>query len=155
MRPVNARTGPTLMTGHDVGNAADNAASAILSQGSFRRFQVKNWVRSIAVAAMLSAGAVSGAFAQAKAAPASAASGKDLLAKSGCLACHAVDKKLVGPSYTDVANKYRSVKGAEDKITAHVLNGGGGVWGQIAMPPHKHIAEADIRSMVRFILATK
>ena len=80
---------------------------------------MKNWVRSIAVAAMLSAGAVSGAFAQAKAAPAGAASGKDLLAKSGCLACHAVDKKLVGPSYTDVANKYRSVKGAEDKITAH------------------------------------
>ena len=116
---------------------------------------MKNWVRSIAVAAMLSAGAVSGAFAQAKAAPAGAASGKDLLAKSGCLACHAADKKVVGPSYTDVANKYRSVKGAEDKITAHVINGGGGVWGQIAMPPHKHIAEADIRSMVRFILATK
>ena len=116
---------------------------------------MKNWVGSVAVAAMLSAGAVSGAFAQAKAAPASPASGKDLLAKSGCLGCHAVDKKIVGPSYTDVANKYRSVKGAEDKITAHVLNGGGGVWGQIAMPPHKHIPEADIRSMVRFILAAK
>ena len=61
---------------------------------------MKNWVRSIAVAAMLSAGAVSGAFAQAKAAPASGASGKDLLAKSGCLACHATDKKVVGPSDT-------------------------------------------------------
>lgn len=111
---------------------------------------MQNWVHSIALAAMLSAGAVSGAFAQA-----GAASGKDLLTKSGCLACHAVDKKVVGPSYTEVANKYRSVKGAEDKLTAHVLNGGGGVWGPIAMPPHKHIPEADIRSMVRFILATK
>ncbi|MFN9127791.1 MAG: c-type cytochrome [bacterium] len=154
-RPVNVRTGQALLIGHDTGNPADNAASDILSQVSFRRIQMKNWVGSVAVAAMLSAGAVSGAFAQAKAAPASAASGKDLLAKSGCLACHAADKKVVGPSYIDVANKYRSVKGAEDKITAHVLNGGGGVWGQIAMPPHKHIPEADIRSMVRFILATK
>ena len=116
---------------------------------------MQDWVRSIALAAMLSAGAVSGAFAQAKAAPASPASGKDLLGKSGCLACHAADKKVVGPSYIDVANKYRSVKGAEDKLTAHVLNGGGGVWGPIAMPPHKQIPEADIRSMVRFILSTK
>lgn len=106
---------------------------------------MQNWVRSIALAAILSAGAVSGAFAQ----------GKELLTKSGCLACHAADKKVVGPSYSDVANKYRSVKGAEDKLTAHVLNGGGGVWGPIAMPPHKHISEADIRSMVRFILTTK
>jgi cytochrome c len=116
---------------------------------------MKNWVGSIAVAAMLSAGAVSGAFAQAKAAPASPASGKDLLAKSGCLACHAADKKVVGPSYADVAKKYAGVKGAEDKVVAHVLNGGGGVWGQIPMPPHKHIAEADIRSMVRYIMTIK
>lgn len=116
---------------------------------------MKNWVGSIALAAMLSAGAVSGALAQATAAPASPASGKELLTKSGCLACHAADKKVVGPSYIDVATKYRSVKGAEDKLTAHVLNGGAGVWGQIPMPPHKHIPEADIRSMVKLILATK
>jgi cytochrome c len=116
---------------------------------------MKKWVGSIALAAMLSAGAVSGALAQAKAAPANPAAGKELLAKSGCLACHAVDKKLVGPAHLDVANKYRNVKGAEDKLVAHVLNGGGGVWGPIAMPPHKHIPEADIRSMVRYILTYK
>lgn len=108
---------------------------------------MKNWVGSIAVAAMLSAGAVSGAFAQ--------ASGKDLLAKSGCLACHAADKKVVGPSYAEVAKKFAGVKGAEDKLVAHVLNGGAGVWGQIPMPPHKHIPEADIRAMVRYIMTVK
>lgn len=114
-------------------------------------------VRSIALAAIVSAGAVSGAFAQAKgAAPAKGAdAGKDLLARSGCLACHAVDKKVVGPSYTDVANKYRGVKGSEDKVVAHVINGGAGVWGQIPMPPHKHIKEADVRSMVRYIFSLK
>lgn len=116
---------------------------------------MKNWVGSIALAAMLSAGAVSGAFAQAKAAPASPDSGRELLTKSGCLACHAADKKIVGPSHIDVATKYRSVKGAEDKLTLHVLNGGGGVWGQIPMPPHKHIPESDIRSMVKYILTLK
>ena len=116
---------------------------------------MKKWVGSIALAAMLSAGVVSGALAQSKAAPANPAAGKELLAKSGCLACHAVDKKLVGPAHLDVANKYRNVKGAEDKLVAHVLNGGGGVWGPIAMPPHKHIPEADIRSMVRYILTYK
>jgi cytochrome c len=116
---------------------------------------MKTWIRSIALAAMLSAGAVSGAFAQGKAAPAAPGAGKELLAKSGCLACHAVDKKLVGPAHLDVANKYRNVKGAEDKLVAHVVNGGGGVWGQIAMPPHKHIPEADIRTMVRYILTYK
>jgi len=117
-------------------------------------------LRTLAVAAMLSAGMVSGAFAQVKApaapaAPASATAGKDLLAKSGCLACHAVDKKLVGPAHLDVANKYRNVKGAEDKLVGHVLNGGGGVWGPIPMPPHKHIPQADIRTMVRYILTYK
>ncbi|MBC7779602.1 MAG: c-type cytochrome [Proteobacteria bacterium] len=130
---------------------------------------MKNWFHSIALAAMLSAGAVTGALAQAKADPAAAAksapapaakgdpavAGKDLLAKSGCLACHAVDKKLVGPAHLDVANKYRNDKGAESKLVAHVLNGGAGVWGQIPMPPHKHIPEADIRAMVRYVLSLK
>jgi len=121
---------------------------------------MKHLLQTLTVAAMLSAGMVSGAFAQTKApaapaAPASATAGKDLLAKSGCLACHAVDKKVVGPAHLDVANKYRNVKGAEDKLVAQVRNGGAGVWGQIPMPPHKHIPEADIRTMVRYILTYK
>jgi len=118
---------------------------------------MKKWVRSIALATILSAGAVSGAFAQAKAAPPAkgADAGKDLLAKSGCLACHAVDKKLVGPAHLDVAKKYRGVKGAEDQMVTKVLNGGAGVWGQIPMPPHKHLKEPDVRAMVRYILSYK
>jgi cytochrome c len=139
------------------GNAAENPAPDTLRHLLSLRVQMKktNGFASIAFAAMLSVGAASSVFAQAKGAPANPGAGKELLAKSGCLACHAVDRKLVGPAHLDVANKYRDVKGAEDKIVAHVRNGGGGVWGPIAMPPHKHIPEADIRTMVRYILTYK
>jgi len=111
---------------------------------------MKKWV-SIALGAMLSAGVASSAFAQAK----GGASGAELLKKSGCLACHQVEKKVIGPAHLDVANKYRNQKGAEDKLVAAVQNGAVGTWGKIPMPPHKHIAEADIRTMVRYILTYK
>lgn len=114
---------------------------------------MKQLTRSIALAAILAVGTVSGALAQGK--PAAAPAGPDLLKKYGCLACHAVDKKVVGPAHRDVAIKYRGVKGAEDKLVAHVLNGGAGVWGQIPMPPHKHVPQADIRTMVQYILTYK
>lgn len=113
---------------------------------------MKSMLRTLALAAILGAGAVPAAFAQAKADPAAA---QALMQKSGCLACHAKDKKVVGPAHLDVANKYRTVKGAEDQLVKHVINGGAGVWGQIPMPPHKHIPEADVRTMVRYILTYK
>lgn len=79
----------------------------------------------------------------------------ELLKKSGCVACHARDKKGIGPAHLEVANKYRGRKDAEDILVKAIVNGGSGVWGPIPMPPHKHLAEADIRKMVRYILTYK
>ena len=77
----------------------------------------------------------------------------DLVRASGCMACHAVDKKLVGPSFKDVAKQYARDAQAVDKLTAKVKKGGTGVWGPIPMPPHAHVPDADINKMVKWILA--
>jgi len=76
----------------------------------------------------------------------------ELAQKSGCLACHGVDKKLVGPGYKEIAAKYKGDKGAEAKLTQKVLKGGSGVWGQIPMPPN-NIPEAQAQQLVKWILA--
>jgi len=78
-----------------------------------------------------------------------------LAKKHNCLACHAVDKKLVGPSYKDVAAKYKSDAGAEAKLVAKVKTGGTGVWGQIPMPPNASVPDADIKTLVKWVLSTK
>ncbi len=74
---------------------------------------------------------------------------------SGCMACHSLDKKLIGPSYKDVATKYRSSKGAEAELVKKVKAGGKGVWGEIPMPPNAHVKDEDIRSIVKWILSIK
>ena len=74
--------------------------------------------------------------------------------KSGCLACHAVDKKIVGPAYRDVAEKYRGDKGAEAKLVDKVKKGSVGVWGPIAMPPN-NVSDADAHSLVKWVLSLK
>jgi cytochrome c len=80
----------------------------------------------------------------------------EALAKSsGCLACHTVDKKLVGPSYKDIAAKYRAQKGAEADLIKKVKAGGKGTWGDIPMPPNAHVKDADIRTLVQWILSVK
>ena len=78
-----------------------------------------------------------------------------LLNKNACMACHAVDKKLVGPSYKDVANKYRGQSDAADKLAKKIRAGGAGVWGPIPMPPHPHVSEADAKKLATFILNIK
>jgi cytochrome c len=78
-----------------------------------------------------------------------------LAKKHNCLACHAVDKKLVGPSYKDVAAKYRSDPGAEAKLVDKVKKGGQGVWGQVPMPPNSQVPDADIKALVKWILSQK
>lgn len=88
--------------------------------------------------------------------PAAHAADETALAqKSGCLACHAVDKKVVGPSYKEVANKYRGDKAAEAKLEKKVKEGGVGVWGQIPMPPNTQVADADIKKLVAWVLSLK
>lgn len=69
-----------------------------------------------------------------------------------CNACHAIDTKMVGPSWMDVSKKYKGVKGADAKLVAKVKQGGKGVWGAVAMPPQA-AKEADVKELVKFILA--
>jgi cytochrome c len=66
-----------------------------------------------------------------------------------------VDKKVVGPSYKEVAAKYRGDKGAEAKMIDKVKKGGTGVWGQIPMPPNAAVPDADVRTLVKWILSQK
>ena len=80
---------------------------------------------------------------------------EELAKKHNCLACHATDKKLVGPSYKDVAAKYRSDAGAQAKLADKVKKGGQGVWGQVPMPPNTQVPDADINALVKWILSQK
>ncbi len=87
------------------------------------------------------------------AAPASAQ--EALAKKHNCFACHAIDKKVVGPAYKDVANKYRGDKSAEAKLIDKVKKGGAGVWGQVPMPPNATVPDADVKALVQWILSLK
>ena len=84
-----------------------------------------------------------------------AASPDELLKSSGCTACHAIDKKVVGPAYKDVAAKYRGQKGAEAKLVEKVKKGGSGVWGPVPMPPNAQLKDEDIQAMVKYVLSLK
>lgn len=86
---------------------------------------------------------------------AQAQSADDLLKKHACIACHAIDKKLVGPPYLDVANKYRGDAKAPAVLMDKVKKGGVGNWGQVPMPPNAAVPDADIKTMVTYILALK
>lgn len=86
------------------------------------------------------------------AAPA-AADALALATSSACMACHQVDVKLVGPSYKEVAAKYRDDPAALDMLVAKVKAGGVGAWGQIPMPPNAHVSDADITTIVTWVLA--
>ena len=78
------------------------------------------------------------------------------LAKSkNCMACHAVDKKLVGPSFKDVAAKYASQKDAGDKLAAKILKGGGGVWGPLPMPANPSVNDAESKALAAWVLQQK
>ena len=76
----------------------------------------------------------------------------DLARKSNCAACHQVDKKLIGPSYREIAAKYKTDAGAESRLAEKVRKGGGGVWGSIPMPPNA-IRDEDGRALVKWILS--
>jgi cytochrome c len=87
--------------------------------------------------------------------PALAQSGEELLKKNGCTACHAIDKKVIGPAYQEVANKYKGDASAQAKLEAKVKNGGAGVWGAIPMPPNTQVSDADIKTLVSYVLSLK
>ena len=97
-----------------------------------------------ALIALLAVAAVSPAFANA-----------DLAAKKNCLACHATDKKVVGPAYKDVAAKYAGQKDAVAKLADKVMKGGTGVWGQVPMPANPQVNAEEAKTLVTWILTLK
>ncbi|MBX3587991.1 MAG: c-type cytochrome [Ramlibacter sp.] len=78
-----------------------------------------------------------------------------LATSKNCMACHAVDKKLVGPAYKDVAAKYAGDKGAVDKLAAKILKGGSGVWGPVPMPANAQVNEAEAKKLAAWVLTLK
>lgn len=99
------------------------------------------YVSLLAVAGILSAGAVQADEALAKA--------------KNCFACHSVDKKIVGPAYKDVAAKYAGQRDAETKLTEKVVRGGKGSWGEVPMPPNTTVKPDEARKLVKWILSLK
>lgn len=79
----------------------------------------------------------------------------DLAQKKNCMACHAVDKKVVGPSYQDVAAKYAGQKDAVDKLSQKVIKGGAGVWGPVPMPANTAVSDAEAKQLVTWIMSLK
>ena len=69
-----------------------------------------------------------------------------------CMACHAVEKKLVGPAYKDVAKKYAGQKDAVDKLAVKIRQGGSGVWGVVPMPANPQVSEADAKKLAAWVL---
>jgi len=87
--------------------------------------------------------------------PAIAADEMALAQSKNCLACHAIDKKVVGPAYKDVAAKYKNDKAAADRLSAKVMKGGGGVWGPMPMPANTQVNDAEAKRLVAWILGLK
>lgn len=81
------------------------------------------------------------------------AASEEALAKSkGCLACHSVEKKVIGPAYKDVGAKYKAIKGGDEIMLKSVLTGSVGKWGQIPMPAN-NVTEAEAKKLVAWILS--
>ena len=79
----------------------------------------------------------------------------ELAKQKNCLACHSVDKKVLGPAYKDVAAKYANDPGAEERLAKKVREGGTGVWGKNVMPANPKVTEAEAHSLVKWILSLK
>ncbi len=84
-----------------------------------------------------------------------ATASEKLAQSSGCMTCHAMDRKAIGPGYKEIAAKYRNDKSAEAKLIQKVKAGGSGIWGPAPMPPNAHVKDDDIKAMVQWILALK
>jgi cytochrome c len=79
----------------------------------------------------------------------------DLAQKKNCMACHAVDKKVVGPAFKDVAAKYAGQKDAVDKLSQKVVKGGAGAWGPVPMPANPQVTDAEAKQLVSWVLTLK
>ncbi|MGF6301897.1 cytochrome c [Paraburkholderia sp. WC7.3d] len=79
--------------------------------------------------------------------------GQQVATANACMGCHAVDRKLVGPSFQQIAAKYKGDAQAPARLARKVKDGGSGVWGMIPMPAHQSMSDADIRAVVDWVLA--
>jgi len=78
-----------------------------------------------------------------------------LATSKNCMACHALDKKLVGPSYKDVAAKYAGDKSAVDKLASKIQKGGAGAWGPVPMPANTQVNDAEAKKLAAWVLTIK
>lgn len=83
----------------------------------------------------------------------SAFANADLAKAKGCTVCHTPDKKIVGPSYKEVAAKYKADKGAEATLATKVKAGGKGTWGEAAMPPNPTLSDDELKTLVKWVLS--
>ena len=112
---------------------------------------MKNWSQGQSLLAGLAL-AASMSTASAQSAP-SADTLKPLLTKGACLGCHAVDKKVVGPAFSEVAVKYKGDAGAADRLATKIKQGGSGVWGPVPMPPAAALDAAEAKTLATWVLA--
>jgi cytochrome c len=75
-----------------------------------------------------------------------------LATAKNCMSCHAIDRKLVGPAYRDVATKYAGQKDAVDRLAAKIMRGGSGVWGPVPMPANSQVNEAEAKKLAAWVL---
>jgi cytochrome c len=78
-----------------------------------------------------------------------------LATSKNCMSCHAVERKILGPSFKEVAAKYKDNKGAADMLAGKIIKGGSGVWGQVPMPANNQVSEADAKKLAAWVLSTK
>ena len=123
------------------------AAGSVSTESGRRRARVsKRWRAALAAAAVFAAGAGYSLPVLADA---------ELARAKNCMACHAVDKKLIGPSYKDVAAKYAGDRNAVAKLAKKVRDGGVGVWGQIPMPANPQVSAEEATKLVTWVLGQK
>ncbi len=84
-----------------------------------------------------------------------AAADQALATAKNCMACHAMERKLVGPSYKDVAKKYAADKGAADTLATKIQKGGSGVWGVVPMPANPQVSDAEAKKLAEWVLSQK
>lgn len=88
-------------------------------------------------------------------AAAPAAADLALATAKNCMSCHAVERKVVGPSFKDIAARYKGQAGAADLLAAKILKGGAGAWGPVPMPANTQVSEADAKKLAAWVLSTK
>jgi cytochrome c len=114
---------------------------------------MKRWLSMTVFAMAITAATGQGALAADAPAAFSPANAMNIAGKNACMGCHAVDRKIVGPSFQQIAVKYKGDPQAQARLETKVRDGGSGVWGVLPMPSHRTMNGADIKTVVGWILA--